>query len=61
MVGKKTEEIQKCKNIDLSKLPPFKRSHAPHCRRVNNRAAQFENAHLNYPSTPYRTWLDSNQ
>ena len=26
MVGTKTEEIQKCKNIDLSKLPPCKRS-----------------------------------
>ena len=24
MVGNKTEELQKCKNIDLSKLPPVK-------------------------------------
>ena len=64
MVGNKTEELQKCKNIDLSKLPPCKRSHAPHCRRVNYRAAQFKNAHLNFPVTPHpqgHGWIPTNE
>ena len=64
IVGKKTEEIQKCKNIDLSKLPPCKRSHAPHCRRVNYKAVQFKNAHLNYPDTPHprgHGWIATNE
>jgi hypothetical protein len=53
MAGKKIDEIQKCGNIDLSKLPPCKMSLVPHCRRANYRAAQFKCAHLNYPDTPH--------
>ena len=64
MVGKKTEEIQKCKHIDLSKLPPCQRSHATHCRRVKYRAVEFKNAHLNYPDTPHHRghgWIATNE
>ncbi len=64
MVGKKINEIQKCTNIDLSKLPPCKMSLVPHCRRVNYRAAQFKCAHLNYPETPHPNghgWIPINE
>ena len=64
VVGKTTDEIQKCTNIDLSKLPPCKMSFIPHCRRVNYRVAQFKCAHLNYPQTPHAKdhgWIPTNE
>ncbi len=58
----KNNEIQKCSNIDLSKLPPCKRSLVPHCRRVNYRAAQFKCAHLNCPDPPKgHGWIPTNE
>jgi len=36
----------------------------PHCRRVNYRAVQFKNAHLNYPDTPHHRghgWIATNE
>ena len=64
MVGKKTDEIQKCTNIDLSKIPPCKMSFIPHCRKVNYRVAQFKCAYLNYPQTPHAKghgWIPTNE
>ncbi len=64
MVVNKIDKIQKCSNIDLSKLPPCKRSRVPHCRRANYRAAQFKCAQLNYPETPHHKghgWIPTNE
>jgi len=64
MVAKKTDEIQKCTNIDLSKIPHCKMSFIPHCRRVNYRVAQFKYAYLNYLQTPHAKghgWIPTNK
>jgi len=64
MVGKKADEIQKCTNIELSKIPHCKMSFIPHCRRVNYRVAQFKCTYLNYPQTPHAKghgWIPTNE
>lgn len=55
MVGSKSDKIQKSSNIDLSKLPPCRKSFKPNCKRVNYRACQWKRAHMNYPILPPAT------
>jgi len=50
ITGGNTTAINKVKKVDLSRIPPCKRSLTPHCNRVNYRVAQWKLAHEPKPN-----------
>ena len=54
MVGEE-QTITSSSKVDLSKLPPCRRSLVPHIRRVNYRAGQWKLSHVHKPEIPTPT------
>ena len=52
MTGGKDVTLKTVKKVDMSKLPPCRRSLLPHIRRVNYRVAQWKRSHLLAPAIP---------
>ena len=65
MTGGNNLQLKTVKKVDMSQLPPCRRSLLPHIRRVNHRVVQWKRSHLLSPDIPPPStengWLQGEQ